>query len=114
MTQVREAQFRRIVDRGGQAFAEVEVFTDHPRDPQMLAYFRMRKGGGFALLRVVANDADTEIDWFDNALHDAFVDVTDTLLSSPDHLGTDDRDSFASQILAYPGVSEALGRSWPI
>jgi hypothetical protein len=111
MMKVREAQFRRVVERDGQRLAEVEVFTDHQRDPQMLAYFRESKEDSYPLVKLLSNDASQEIDWFDNSLHSAFEDVTKPLFSTPDHLGANDRDDFASQILAYTGVSEALERN---
>ncbi|RED64078.1 hypothetical protein [Cohnella lupini] len=108
---VREAQFRRVLDRGGQPFGEVEVSTDHPRDPQMLAYFRATSDSEYALVNLISNDADYEVDWFDNSLHSAFEDVTKPLFSSPDHMSVNDRDEFAAQILAYPGIAEALDRN---
>ncbi len=108
---VREAQFRRVFDRGGQPFAEVEVFTDHPRDPQMLSYFHAGPDGEYSLVKLISNDADYEADWFDNNLHSAFEDVMKPLFSSPDHLSVNDRDEFAAQILAYPGIAEALSRN---
>lgn len=111
MMKVREAQFRRVVARDGQSLAEVEVFTDHARDPQMLAFFRMDEKGSYPLVRLIANHADYEVDWFDNSLHSAFEDITKPTFSSPDHLSTIDRDEFSAQILAYPGVVEALDRN---
>jgi hypothetical protein len=111
MMKVREAQFRRVLDRGGQAFAEVEVFTDHPRDPQLLAYFRVGKNGSYPLVRLISNDADSEIDWFDNNLHSAFEDVMKPMFTTPDHLVIDDKDEFAAQIMSYPGIAEALDRN---
>jgi hypothetical protein len=111
MMKVREAQFRRVLDQGGQVLAEVEVFTDHPRDPQMLAYFRVGSKGSYPLVRLISNDADHEIDWFDNDLHSAFEDVMKPMFTTPDHLGNDDRDEFAAQIISYPGIAEALDRN---
>jgi hypothetical protein len=111
MMKLREAQFRRTLDRGGRSLAEVEVFTDHPNDPQMLAYFRMGSEGDYPLVRLIANDADYEVDWFDNSLHSAFEDVMKPIFSSPDHLAVNDREEFAAQILAYPGIVEALERN---
>jgi hypothetical protein len=109
--EVRQAQFRRVLDRGGQVFAEVEVLTDHQHGSQLLAYFRSGEDGSYPLVQLISNDADTEIDWFDNSQHTAFQDVTASTLSTPDHLGKVDRDQFASLILAYPGVAEALSRN---
>ncbi len=111
MINVRDARFRRVLDREGQAFAEVEVFTDHQRDPQMLAYFRIGPKGSYSLVRLMSNDADSEIDWFDNNMHSAFEDVTVPMFTSPDHLANNDRDEFASQILACHGITEALERN---
>jgi hypothetical protein len=111
MMKVREAQFRRVLDQGGQAFAEVEVFTDHPLDPQMLAYFRVGSNGSYPLVRLISNDADHEIDWFDNSLHSAFEDVMKPMFTTPDHLANDNRDEFAAQIMSYPGIAEALDRN---
>ncbi|MFC5468353.1 hypothetical protein ACFPPD_06450 [Cohnella suwonensis] len=108
---VREARFRRVLDRGGQPFAEIEVFTDHPRDPQMLAYFKRGSNGNYPLVRLIANDADYETDWFENNLHSAFEDVLKPMFSTPDHIGAHDRDDFIGQILAYPGIAEALDRN---
>lgn len=108
---VREAHFRRVLDRGGRPFAEIEVHTDHPRDPQMLAYFRAGSDGNYPLVRVISNDADYEVDWFDNTLHSAFEDVMKPMFTSPDHIGPYDRDEFAAQIISYPGVADALDRN---
>lgn len=111
MIEVREAQFRRVLERGGQRFAEVEVMTNQPRDRQMLAYFRVSPEGSYPLVRLMANDADYEVDWFDNNLHSAVEDVTASMISSPDPLGRTERDEFAAKIYAYPGIIEALDRN---
>jgi hypothetical protein len=111
MIKVSEAQFRRVLDRGGKIYAEVEVFTNQHRDPQMLAYFRAGSDGSYPLIRLMSNDADYDADWFDNNLHSAFEDVTTPTFSTPDHLGRTEREEFAAQIMAYPGIAEALDRN---
>ncbi|WP_373231413.1 hypothetical protein [Cohnella sp.] len=111
MMKVKEARFRRVLYRGGQSYAEVEVLTDHGRNPQMLAYFRVGQNGSYQLVRLIGNDADQEIDWFDNNLHSAFEELTASMFSSPDHLAANDRDDFAEQILAVDGISEELERN---
>lgn len=110
MLTVREARFSRVLDRGGHRIAEVEVFTGHPRDPQFVAYIRAADDGSFKLANVLKNDADTEIDWFDNSLHNAYEDVGALMFSGPDHLGLIDREQFTSQLLEAEGISEALER----
>jgi hypothetical protein len=111
MLKVREAQFRRVLDRLGQTYAEVEVFTDHNRNPQMLAYFRMGPDRSFLLVKVFSNNADQEIDWFENNLHSVFEDMTTQLFATPDHLAENDRGDFTAQILSYDGIIQALNRN---
>ncbi|MBO9596941.1 MAG: hypothetical protein J7559_03830 [Cohnella sp.] len=110
METFREARYRRTLNRGGERFAEVEVHTGHTDDPQYLAYFSVCPNGDYRLENVLANDADAEIDWFDNSLHSAFSDVTPQIFSSPDHVGLLDHDEFTSQLLAYEGIKDALDR----
>jgi len=108
MATFREARYCRVVDRGGQRLAEVEVYTGHTDDPQYLAYFGACPNGDYRLEQVLVNDADTEVDWFDNSLHSAFSDVTPQIFSSPDHVGLLNHDEFTSQLLAYEGIKDAL------
>jgi hypothetical protein len=109
MLTVRQAAFRRVLEQGGETYAEVEVFTDNPRDPGLLAYFRAGSKD-YQLVRVMKNEADTEVDWYDNNLHDALEDVTITMFSGPSHAG-EDRNAFAERILVYDGIRETLERN---
>ncbi|MBW5447818.1 hypothetical protein GE107_17320 [Cohnella sp. CFH 77786] len=106
MLTVRQASFRGIRDSGGRRLAEVEVRTG-PGNQALLAYFR-EGPKGYQLVRVLANDADTETDWFDNAQHEAFRDVTMQWFHGPSHAGGDDRNAFAEQVLDTGGVRADL------
>lgn len=105
MARVLKADFRRILERGGQALAEVEVLTDHDQNPQLLAYFSTAANGGYTLVQVLANNADFEVDWYDNSMHSAFEDISGRALGT-----SEDQAEFAAQILGYDGVAEALDR----
>jgi hypothetical protein len=105
MARVVKADFRRVLERGGQALAEVEVLTDHRQNPQLLAYFSTSPDGGYALVQVLANNADYEVDWYDNSMHSAFEDVSGSSIGS-----SEDQADFASEILAYGGIAETLDR----
>jgi hypothetical protein len=109
MLTVQQSSFRRMLDIGGQAFAEVEVHTADPHEPELLAYFR-NGPKGIQLVRVVVNDADSEIDWYDNNMHQAFEDVTTRLFSGPSHAANNDRNQFAEAVLKTGGVREELQR----
>lgn len=106
MARVVNAHFRRVAELGGQAVAEVEVMTTHRQNPQLLAYFsRAPEDGGYSLVQVLANNADYEVDWYDNSMHSAFEDISGSALGT-----AEDQAELAAQILAYDGVAEALDR----
>lgn len=107
MLTVRQASFRGIRDAQGQRVAEVEVMTDNPGCASLLAYFR-EGPKGYQLVRVLSNDAATEVDWYDNNLHEAFEDVTMKLFSGPSHGGGEDRNAFAAQVLDKDGIRADL------
>ncbi|GIO12551.1 hypothetical protein J19TS2_21060 [Cohnella xylanilytica] len=110
MMTIRHAAFRRILDRGSGRYAEVEVETDHSRSPHLLAYFRSEGGGRYQLVRVIANDADTEADWFDNSLHSAYEDVTTRMFAGPNHGAAEDRVEFGRRLVEYGDIREQLDR----
>lgn len=102
--EVREAHFRRVSDYRGQPEAEVEVLTGDPQTRRLLAYFTPASNGSYSLVRLLANNADYEVDWYDNDMHAAFEDVTSSA-------GADGQADFAAQILAYDGVKQAIDRN---
>ncbi|WP_052476311.1 hypothetical protein [Cohnella kolymensis] len=106
MAGVVSAHFRKVAERGGQALAEVEVMTAHPQNPRLLAYFsRASEGGGYSLVQVLANNADYELDWYDNSMHTAFEDISGNAIGT-----AEDQAELAAEILAYDGISDALDR----
>ncbi|WP_020615907.1 hypothetical protein [Paenibacillus daejeonensis] len=105
---VLRASLRRIVNRGGVICGEVEVKTDDPECPVMLAYMAPAYSDEYEMIAVLGNDADMEIDWYDNNLHDAFTDQTTELLQ--DAGGSEGMESFKAQILASGVVREDLAR----
>lgn len=97
-----EAHGRGMVSRAGSACAEVEVRTDDASAPVVLAYFAS-VGSEPALKEVLRNDADTELDWFDNNMHQAFQNITDKASSSSE-LGRSELQRFGDRVLAMEGV----------
>lgn len=108
---VTEAHVRRATDRKGIHCCEVEVRTDDSRSPELLAFFGPSRDNDFDMLAVVRNDADTEIDWYDNNLHQAFSDVSIDLFETST-MKTDwgRRETFKEQVLSYPGVRADIAR----
>jgi len=76
------------------------VETDSVSAPVVLAYFANE--GGIAVLRsVLRNDADREMDWFDNNLHQAFEDITSSAIEPGEKT---ERQSLQESILADDDV----------
>ncbi|MBB6672311.1 hypothetical protein [Cohnella nanjingensis] len=113
MLNVRHAMFRRVLERGEQRYAEVEVHTDAPRDPELLAYFRREGNGSFQLVRVISHAADHEWDWFDNSMHAGYQDVTARMFNGPSHGAPDDRHAFGRRILEREDIQAELARHLP-
>ncbi|CAM4120441.1 hypothetical protein L1N85_02680 [Paenibacillus alkaliterrae] len=109
--QVVEAHVRRAVRWGGIPCGEVEVTTDEAGAPVVLAFFSLSKDNDFDLQAIVRNDADTETDWFDNNMHQAFQDMTVDVFQNV-NMKTDwgARESFKEQVLSSGKVREELKR----
>ncbi|MBM7563814.1 hypothetical protein [Paenibacillus sacheonensis] len=108
---VTEAHVRRAADRDGLHCAEVEVHTSEAQNQDLLAYFGQSADNDFDMIAVVNNDARSDIDWYDNNMHQAFTDITDDLFDTPT-MKTDwgERESFKEQVLSYPGVRADIRR----
>lgn len=108
---VTEAHVRRAADRDGLHCAEVEVRTSDAQTPELLVYFGHYRDDDYDMIAVVSNDARSEIDWYDNGLHQAFADLTDALFDTPT-MKTDwgERETFKDQVLSYPGVRADIRR----
>ncbi|MBB6633867.1 hypothetical protein [Cohnella thailandensis] len=110
MITIRNAEFRRILDRGGQRFAEVELDTNQASAPHLLAYFRKEGNGRYQLVRVIADDAKAKSDT-DEPYVGAFadtLDVTSLLFAGPDHGALEDRIAFGYQILDFGDIRSQL------
>lgn len=104
-----EAHVRRSVMRNGLLCAEVEAVTDDKAVPAVLAYVDLTRNSGYELQAVIRNDANTETDWFDNNMHQAFEDITVTAfqrVNQESESGT--RELFKEQILASEKVRQEL------
>ncbi|RUS47601.1 hypothetical protein [Cohnella sp. AR92] len=109
MITIRNAEFRRILDRGGQRFAEIELDTDQASTPRLLAYFRKEGNGRYQLVRIMADDSarETEKESYAHSYADG-SDVTSLLFAGPSHGGTEDRVQFGYQILDFGDIRRQL------
>jgi len=110
MMEVQHAMFRRTAMKGGRYCGEVEALTNDAETPKVLVYFAVSEDADYDMIEVVANDAATEIDWYDNPLHQAFANRTDSFLPAEKTAGWGERESFKEQVLSFGSVREDLAR----
>jgi len=104
---IADARVRRTVNLDGRPCAEVEVATGDDRAATLLVYFAQAADGGLEMVRVIENDADREIDWYDNPLHQAAIDRTDAYRSAAAAGGS---GSFGERVLNFGSVREEVMR----
>ncbi|OZB91091.1 hypothetical protein [Paenibacillus sp. XY044] len=109
MYYIKDAKVRRMTELDGVRCAEIGVLPGAVDDPALLAYVAETSPGLYDLIRLIRNDADTELDWYDNTMHQAYTDVTKqafegSFLLTPD----EERDLFLRDLLSFGSVEEDL------
>ncbi|XEC93225.1 hypothetical protein AB6A23_17830 [Paenibacillus tarimensis] len=106
---VIQAHVRGAVERDGVQCAEVEVRTDDPKRPELLVYFSASKDNDYDMHSIVNHEANTEIDWFDNNLHEAFREVSGNMFETY-QMKTDwgQREFFKESVLSFGNVREEI------
>lgn len=98
---IESAKFLRMSERGGEQMAEVEVRVSGIEQP--LKVYLQQQNGYLRVAEVLGNDADYQVDWYDNDLHQAFVDMSDRLLGDPAH-----EQDFIGQLKAQSSLTQEL------
>lgn len=110
MYSIKDAKIRRMTEVNGMPCAEVEVYSASADNPNVLAYLVPSAPlGGYELVKVVRSDASIEHDWFDNSMHTAYEDATDTAFeSSIVATAEEEREAFRQQLLSAGTLSRQL------
>lgn len=110
MYYIKDAKIRRMLEYDGAPCAEVGVLPGAAGDPALLVYIvEDKREEGFEIIRILTNDADTETDWYDNSLHDAFVDVTATAFTgSPIMSPEEEKNKFQRELLIFGDLKKQL------
>lgn len=104
MNNVTNAECKRVLERGDRLCADVEV-TVEGEPSKYVALFTDSKDNDLDMVMVLKKDADSDIDWYDNDLHAAYIDVSESLFQDQHgetHWG--DRESFKEQVLSFGTV----------
>lgn len=112
MYAIRDAKIRRITEVNSAPCAEVEVYPAAEGESALLAYLTPSSPlGGYELVKIVRSNASMEVDWFDNSMHDAFVDATDEAFENTvQSTAEEDRDAFKQQLLSTGQLYEQLNQ----
>jgi len=112
MSKIKNARFMRAMEANGKVIAEVE-FSMELNEPMLdksstapeqkfIAVLESNEDSSYHLRQIFKNDSDMEIDWYDNAQHEAYVDVTSSMFG--DSRLNMDRESFVLDVLDHEGV----------
>lgn len=112
MNKITNARFMRSVETNGKIIAEVEFsmeLSDQPMESgdggtkqKFVAVLENDGDLSYNLRKVYKNDSDIALDWYDNAEHQAYTDVTNSMFG--DSQLNKDRESFVLDVLDCEGV----------
>jgi hypothetical protein len=112
MNKIKNARFMRATETNGKIIAEVEFsmeLTDQGSNQaeeglgqKFVAVLEKKGGPSYSLQRVYKNNSDFALDWYDNAEHQAYSDVTNSMFGNSEL--SMDRESFVLDVLDCEGV----------
>ena len=116
MKRIKHAQFLRSIETDKMTTAEVEFawegdFGADVQDERYIAVLKKENEGEFGVERIVKKNAEFDLDWYDNPMHEAFEDVTERVFSkSGDDMSSDmpDREGFVREVMGFEGVCEDM------
>lgn len=93
----------------------VQVKPGAVNDPELFVYLaRAESEEGFEIIKMISSDADLEIDWYDNSMHQAYAVVPEELFGDrgwPEP--TVQRKQFLQNLLSHEGIAAKLEEQLP-
>jgi hypothetical protein len=105
MMDIQHAELRRTAEIDGSRYAEVEV-TEANTGHTYSVVLKPAEDGLYKVNRITEKHAEMELDWYDNDMHQAFKDVTDSLVNTEDAA-----IELAQRIVGYGNIREELSAS---
>lgn len=99
---VTAARWLTVSEEGSHRLAEVEVELEGNQQP-LVATLIKEGQNRYELQSLVQEDADIDIDWYDNNLHQAYVDVKPLWFEKEEEI-----QQFVSHLLAFEHVRDSL------
>ncbi|WP_338588376.1 hypothetical protein ACMX2M_31115 [Paenibacillus polymyxa] len=112
MYAIQDAKIRRLTEVDGLSCAEVEVQPGNAGDPSLLVYVASTQpGNSLEVVRIVRNHSDSAIDWYNNNMHTAFEEATDTAFENSEGItAEEDKARFQSELFAFGLLGPTLQR----
>lgn len=112
MNSIQDAKFVGVKERGDKKYLDVEVLLQG-RETPLLATFALN-GRRPELAQVYGKDVSQTVDWYDNSLHDAYLDVTAEMFDNGrGELFLGSRDDFTESVMSWPDVRREIASLVP-
>jgi hypothetical protein len=107
--EIKQAKVVRFTERDDVPCADIEVHVEGS-DKVMLAEFSPSQNKQYDLTHIYQKEVSSEVDWFDNNLHQAFKEVTSELFENQtdQEINWGKREDFKQQILCFGSVQKQL------
>ncbi|MDF2960266.1 MAG: hypothetical protein K0S39_2001 [Paenibacillus sp.] len=102
---IKHAEFKRIMERSDTLCADVEVQVEGD-NRSLVVIFTESPDQIFDMTMILRKEAELDVDWYDNDLHSAYEDVTESLFQHK----TGDREALKEAVLNYGNVREQIGK----
>ncbi|MFD2670527.1 hypothetical protein [Marinicrinis sediminis] len=79
---VKKAVFQGMVEDQGESYALISVEVEQGEHPLYQLYVDRALNGQYRIHRLFRNDANPELDWYNNDMHHAYEDVTSQVTQS--------------------------------
>jgi hypothetical protein len=106
----KSAEYKRVMKRGDTLCADVEVQLED-KEHSLIVLFAESQDQDYDMVTILRKEADLDVDWYDNDLHSAYVDVTVSLFTNEaGETLWKIRETFKEDVLNYGDVREQLDK----
>lgn len=112
MYAIQDAKIRRLTEVDGLSCAEVEVQPANAGDPSLLVYVAASQPQNtLQITRIVRNHSDSTLDWYNNNLHTAFEEATETAFQNSEGITSgEEKARFEQELFGFGLLGPTLQR----
>ncbi|GIP22460.1 hypothetical protein [Paenibacillus sp. J22TS3] len=115
MYEIKNAKLTRMTEYNGKPCAEIEINLASQHQPGLLAFIaRTPDGQDFEIIRMVRNESDLAIDWYNNNLHNAYEEIAEENFGDAGELDAPlQREQFRKSLLQSGSILTQLEQALP-